>query len=309
VRAAQEVLHALASGSPDEVLVGGQVSGLVQLVGLDQLATNFVGHALELGESNVGLGAAGLHDGTALADGLGVVRGDDKAGNGVLAGSLDISVPLAGEDTGGEGVEASVGVFLGIVEELAGVGVQVSATDKLDTESKALLLSKLEVLGENRGALLLVGLVGTEDDSLTETLVVLAHELESPVIDTVLEHVLLGVEEETDTSLVSKLADGVDGLVHGGAGTKTLLELVKSDGTSTGELESDKVASLSKSDSLERASSPGEDIVLDSLVGLDSGVLEVVTLVLGENNLLGVVQNDTVETNVLESIDSLLDLG
>lgn len=263
VRAAEEVLHALAGGTPDEVLVGGQVHGLVLLVGLDELATNFVGHALELGKSNVRLGTAGLHNGTAKTDRLGVVRGDDETGSGVRTGTLDVGVPLAGEDTGGEGVEAGVGVLLGVVEELTGVGVEVSTTDKLDTESEALLLGELEVGRENLGALLLVGLVSAKDDSLTKTLVVLADELESPVIDTVLEHVLLGIKEKTDTSLVGKLADGVDGLVHGGTGRHTLFELVEGDATGTSKLESDKVTRLGESDSLKGASGPGEDLVLD----------------------------------------------
>lgn len=309
VCSSKEILHALASSSPDEILVSGQDLGLVRLAGLDQLAADLIGHALELGKSNVRLGSASVADGTASANRLGVVRRNDEAGGGVLTLTLDISIPLAGEDTGGERVVASVGLFLGVVEEFTGVRVQVGAADKLDTEGKVLDLGESKVSGQDLGAVLLVSLVCAKDDSLTKTLVVLAGELESPVVDSVLEHVLLGVKEEADTSFLGKLADGIDGLVQGGAGREAILELIQSDAASASELESDKVTRLGHSDRLESTLGPRHDLVSNAFLRLHGAVLEGTGLVLGKDDLTGIVENHTSEANVLESSNGGLDLG
>lgn len=224
VRAAEEVLHALAGAAPDEILVGGEGDGLGGvclargLVGLDELAADLVGHALELGKGDVGLGGAGLEDGAAPADGLGVVGGEDDAGRGVGAAALDGVAPLAGEHAGGEVVEARVRLLLGVVEELARVGAQVRAADELHTERDVFLLRNGEVVGEDLGAGLLVGLVGAVDDGRLGALVVLARKLHGPRVDAVLQHVLLGVEEQAHAAVVGELADGVDGLVQRRAG-------------------------------------------------------------------------------------------
>lgn len=224
VRAAEEVLHALAGAAPDEILVRGEGDGLFGLflarglVGFDELAADLVGHALELGERDVGLGGAGLEDGAAPADGLGVVGCEDDAGLRIGAAALDGVAPLAGQHAGGEVVEARVRLLLGVVEELTCVGAQVRAADELDAERDVLPLRNGEVVGQDLGTGLLVGLVGAVDDGRLGALVVLARKLHGPRVDAVLQHVLLGVEEQPHAAVVRELADGVDGLVQRGAG-------------------------------------------------------------------------------------------
>ena len=81
------------------------------------------------------------------------------------------------------------------------------------------------MLREHLGTRLLVRLIGAVDDGVLGVAVVLAREFHGPVVDAVLQHVLLGVEEQTHPAVVGQLADGVDGLVEGGTGELTGREL------------------------------------------------------------------------------------
>lgn len=74
-------------------------------------------------------------------------------------------------------------------------------------------------------------------------------------------------------------------------------------------LESDKVTRGGQLDGLEGALSPRHNLVLDALIVLDSTVGERLGLAFGEDNFLGIVEDDASETNLLETLDSVLDLG
>lgn len=202
---------------------------------LDQLAADFVGHALELSEGDGGLSHTGIADSAGTTNRLSVVSSKDDASSRVNTIALDSGVPLASQDAGGYAVVASMCVFNGVVEEVARVRVDVGAANKLDAEGVALFLSVLEVVGEDLRAALLVGLVCAEDDSVFRILVVLAGILESPVVNSQLESVLLSVEEKTNATLCSQLADAVNGLSKMLRGNKAVGQLVQSQASSTGE--------------------------------------------------------------------------
>lgn len=313
LRAAEEVLHALARAAPDKVLEDGQVvcSLLVGVASLDELAADFVGHALQLGKGNLGLGAASIADGASAADRLGIVRGQHDACVGELAGAFESSAPLSRQDAGRDAVVARVGVLLCVEEAVARVRVDVRAADELDAQSKVAVARFSEVARENGRAGLLVRLVGAVDGGGLGLGVVLAGEFHGPAVDAVLQSVLLGVKEETHAALLGEAADGVDGLVQVWRRGNVLGQAVQSEAAGAGELESDKVTWLSEGDGLKRAVGPGLDLggnVLGSLLALVLGGY-CAGLVLAEDYLFGIAENDAGEANVLQAGDGAADLG
>ncbi|KAI9170758.1 Kinase binding protein [Paramyrothecium foliicola] len=315
--ATQQVLHALSGGAPSQVLVDWQqpdVSkrGLASLAGLNQLAADLVSHALKLGAGDIRLALASLADGAGAAHRVGVVGSQEQVGRGVLAGAGNVGTPLAGEHAGGHGVVALVGVGLCVVKAVAGIGVEVGAADELDTEGEALLLGQGEVVGEDLGGALLVGLVGGIDGGHAGVGVVLAGKGHAPVVDAVLEAVLLGVDAKTNTAFMGELADGVDGLAEHGGGRETFSQPVKGHASGTGEPEKKAViAGLGHLDGLKHTLSPGLDLGLDVLGSLLNRVAGVqrLDLGLGEDDLPGVGKDDAVEADVLEAVDGGADLG
>lgn len=311
VRAAQEILHALASGSPDEVLVSRQVGHLVGMAGLDKLAADLIGHALELSKGDARLGTAGVADGASPADRLSIVCGKDHVGIGELPLALNNRTPLAGEDSSGNSIVAGIGLPLGVVEALAGIGAEVGATDELDTQGEAALLGFGKVARNDSRCSLPVCLVGTIDSGRVSRGVVLASKHLGPAVDSILESILLGIKEESNTALLGKGADVVDGLVEVGRGLVVSGQLVQSEAAGTSELESDVVTGLGQADGLESAIGPrlnlGGDVV-SSLLALVLGSSGL-CLILAQDNLLGVTENDASETNVLEAGDGGANLG
>ena len=136
---AEQILHALASRSPYEVLVSWQCDGLVGLglasglVGFNELAGNFVGHALELGERDVGrLGGSGFEDGSAATDRLGVVSGENNTGSRIFTRPLNTLAPSSRKHTRSQAIEARIRLLLGIMEQLPLIRAEIRTTHKLD---------------------------------------------------------------------------------------------------------------------------------------------------------------------------------
>jgi hypothetical protein len=237
----KQVFHALAGGAPNEILVCGQVGssrgGVYAggLASLDQFAADFVGHALKLGKGNLGFGTASVADSSGLLDRLCVVSGKNQVSCRIFTVAIESSIPLTGQDTSSNSVVACVGIGLGIKEALARIRSEISPTNELDAKRESLLLGRGKVTLQNGGCLLLVCLVCSIDGGSIGSRVVLLGKFNGPVIDAILQHVLLSVEQKTDTALVSKLADGINGLVQVRAGRKSVLELMESQTTSTSE--------------------------------------------------------------------------
>lgn len=164
-----------------------------------------------------------------------VVRSQDEASVGEIDIALEGVIPLARQNAGCDAVVAGIRLRLGIVEAVAGVRVDVRATNQLHTEGEAALMSLLQVAGQDLGGALLVGLVGAEDNSVAGVPVVLASIVESPVIDTILQGVLLGIEQETDSALRSRRADAINGVCQVLGARQTLGQSVESNASSTSE--------------------------------------------------------------------------
>jgi hypothetical protein len=235
----KKVLHALANRTPNEVLVDRELdrstNGGTRGLGIDNLTADLVGHALELGAGDVRLGKTGISDGAGLADGVGVVGSKDHCCVGVNTLALDGAGPLAGQNTLSDGIEAGISVCLGVVEEVAGVRSEVRAPNQLHTKSPSFLLGNGQVLRDDLGAVLLVRLVCSVDDSVVGLGIVLAGILNGPVIDTKLEGILLCVEQKTNTTFTGELADGVDRVGQVGRSRETVLKLVESQASGTSE--------------------------------------------------------------------------
>lgn len=242
-----QVTETLGQAAPGEVLVdagrdgvGGGLRALGGLAALlEEVAADVVGHALELAELELDAGLSG-EDALAVGaegalDALGVVGGEEEEGLGVLrdAGALgDLHV----DEVAGDLVEALVGVLGGVVDHVAGVRADVGAADELDAQRPALLGGELDVAGDVLGRGLEVGLDGVGDDDLAVA-VVLAHEVDGPVVDSVLHLDVLGVEPGADALLGGLLTDGGDGFVDGFRHGLLVHERISCHGTSPGESE------------------------------------------------------------------------
>lgn len=153
------------------------------------------------------------------------MSGQDEASRGVLALAFDSRVPLAGQHTSGDTIVAGVCVLLGIVEAVAGIRVEISSTNQLNTKSEAAFPGLIQMVCNNLGSTLLVRLVGSKDNGVSGILVVLACVLESPIIDTILQGILFSIKQKTDATLRGQLADGIDGPGQILRGGKTLGKL------------------------------------------------------------------------------------
>jgi hypothetical protein len=103
-----------------------------------------------------------------------------------------------------------VGVVFGIVDPLAGIRVDVGATDEFDGERPAFFLGDGKLGLQLRSRVLEVGLQSVVDESGAAD-VVFAHEGDCPAVDASLDGVLLGVDPDAAALGLSFLAD----LVHG----------------------------------------------------------------------------------------------
>lgn len=84
-------------------------------------------------------------------------------------------------------------------------------------------------------------------------------------------------------------------------------EIVTTCGRNGYLLEGDKVTGFGQSNGLERALCPGDDLILDGLLGLEVGA-QVLGLLAREDDLLGVAQDDAGEANLLEPRNRPADL-
>lgn len=327
LRASREVLHALPRRPPNEVLIrlrdnrlGLPPNDNLSLdlnSALHELAAHLVRHALELAvdelHPRLTVGCLRFLDFHGAAHRLGVVRGEREADVGVggsvfAGGGAQDGVVGAAEDRLGEGVVHDVCVFLGVVDQVARVGVDVSPPDELDASDEPFFARGGKVGSEDLGAGFEVGLVGGVDDGAL--FVVAAHQLEDPGVDAGLEGGLLGVEDETDAAGCGEVADGGDGVFEGGAHREVVREVVECLASGAGELDGDESAGVDEGDGLESPFLPGDDFIVDGgLGGGAAGCFEGSGGVGIEDDFTGVAEHDALVAHGLERVDGARDLG
>lgn len=217
IGATEEILHALSSGAPHEVLESWEVAGRGPAgleACLDKLTADLVSHTLQLCKGNGRLGDTSIADGTGTANRFGIMCGEDNACRRVNTIAFDNICPLTSQDTGSNAVVTIIRGLLGVVKAMTGVGAEVSTTNQLHAELEATLSRHGQVAGDDLGHVLLIGLVGAEDGGALG--VVLFGKVHGPVVNAILEGILFGVEQEANLSLSGQVADLVDSLVQVG---------------------------------------------------------------------------------------------
>jgi hypothetical protein len=306
--ATEEVVEAVGHRAPSGQLVGaGNVNHLLRL-GLgsaDQFAADLVGHTLELsvGARNSLLAGTKLvsADCLGLADGVGVVSCEDEtnvAGEDTIVrrDRLDNVVVGAGENCLGHAVVGTVSVLDSVPDLLARLGVQVGATNELDTESETFGLGLVEVVGERCGCALEVALVGVVEDDVIG-LVVNLLQVQGPGVNHGVGGGFFGRGNESDVLGRSGVANLLHGLLHDIDGLLALFEELHSVTTHTRPLQSDDVARLGSLDSLHKSLSPHLDVA-GSVIGGNIG-----------KNLASVLEDDTGVAQALQLSASGTDFG
>lgn len=162
---------------------------------------------------------------------------------GLLSKGCEWTSEFALEQCLCDAVVARVRIGLGIVDQVTRVRAEVCATDKLHAQCEISLSGGVQVACEHRGGRLEVCLVRAVDNGLlVGVLVVLAHVVERPVVDAVLDRLLLCVEKEADAALGRERADLVDGISEGLRWRKTLGEGVEGLTTCAGKSRWDMVS-------------------------------------------------------------------
>jgi hypothetical protein len=306
--ATKKVVEAVSHRAPSSQLVGtGNINHLLRLSlsGADEFAADLIGHTLELsvgaGDSLFARTELVCADCLGLADGVGVVGCEDEtdvAGEYAVVGrnGLDDVVVGAGENCFGHAVVGIVGVLDGIPDLFAGFGVQVGATDELDTESEAFGLGLVEVVGERCGCALEVALVGVVKDDVIG-LVVNFLQVQGPGVNHGVGGGLLGRGDKSNVLGRGGVADLLHGLIHNIDGLLALLEELHGVTAHTRPLETDDVARLSSLNSIHETLSPELDIA-SSVVGRNIG-----------KNFASVLENDTRVTQALQLSASGTDFG
>lgn len=251
--ATEKKAHTFLDGAPGQQLVdvGGSLGGDADVVfgtlePFQQLAANFIGHALELCVAEIDavvLAPGGLlhADRVGLLDRVAVVGGDDdihgrQLGRGVLGRGLQHGVVSPGQEAFDHLVVAAIGLFFLGPDQMARFRLQIGTADELHAECVALLTGDLQVAGQRGRRGTKVSLVRAVEDGaaggLGVTVLLVLHD---PGLDARLHGLFLGIDQKANTSRDGQIADFLNGRVHQRRWRRFLLKKAKSIGAHASE--------------------------------------------------------------------------
>ena len=197
---------------------------------------------------------------------------------------------------------ALVSLLLLSPDDVAGLSLHVSAANELDTKCVSLSTSSLKVAGKSGRGRAQVGLVSPVEDGTAGGLrVAVFLVLHDPGLNTRLDSLLFGVDQQADTTGDGEIADLQDRVVHGLSGHSLRLQQAEGVGAHSSEFQSDKVARLGHVDCLEGAFHPNLNLSQSDL-----GVVRGIRVLIDED-LTGISQEYTTAPESFDLVDRILD--